>query len=945
MKGNEWTRACAAWLAVWLGTGGIAVAVGQNLAETGLEHSRAQWVAREWLVWDRVDEAARVSLFTAAQGEMRIEGGRIAGGQEIEIETASEGLPEELQRAFPHLKRRARARVDLTGERAKDILRGQVLAAAFDEDGGLIEATGVQVGGGLDDLYRYDGPLGVTFEEDQNGRRAPVLRVWAPTARQVRLLLFKSADENDPPNAFEMQDDEDSGVWKLQGQADWDRKYYLYEVTVFHPSSGKVEVSRVTDPYSVSLASNSRLSQVVDLRDADLQPDGWDQHSPPPLAGFEDVSIYELHLRDFSVRDPSVDAALKGTFAAFAEPDSHGVRHLRKLAGAGITHLHLLPVFDIATIPELRENQMRPLADLGGFPPDSERQQETIASLKDQDAYNWGYDPLHYSVPEGSYAADPDGPGRILEFRRMVQALHAAGLRLVMDVVYNHTHAAGLSDLSVLDRIVPGYYHRLDDDGNVATSTCCANTASERRMMERLMVDSVLAWARHYRVDGFRFDLMGHHLKSNMLKLRRTLDRLTLRADDVDGPKIFLYGEGWDFGEVAGNARGVNATQINMKGSGVATFNDRLRDAARGGTPFDFYQHQGFATGLHSDPNRVEQPEARERLLHTSDWIRVGLAGGLADISLTDHRGGTVSGEEIEYLGGAPAGYTASPLEQITYVAAHDNETLFDAIQAKAPRATPMEERVRMQTLANSLVALAQGVPFFHAGQDLLRSKSMDRDSFNSGDWFNLLDFTRQQNGWGRGLPLEEHNGGKWDIMRPLLGDAALRPGPQHIEAAHERFLEFLRIRYSSPLFRLSSAEDVRRRLRFHNTGPDQIPGLIVLSLNDAGSISDDGASTSGHVSSSGNPTSPVAPGRRDGSSGAASLPQLDSNYASIVVFFNGRDEAVSLSLESWAGRGVQLHPIQQESADLRLREASCEAETATFTVPPRTTAVFVEPR
>src|ERR1043166_8613945 len=206
----------------------------------------------------------------------------------------------------------------------------------------------------------------------------------------------------------------------------------------------------------------------------------------------------------------------------------------------------------------------------------------------------------------------------------MVDSLSHLGLRVVMDVVYNHTNASGQNDKSVLDRIVPGYYHRLNADGNVETSTCCQNTATEHDMMEKLMIDSVVTWATQYKVDGFRFDLMGHHMKRNMLHLRQALDALTLEEDGVDGSSIYVYGEGWNFGEVADNARGEQATQLNMAGTGIGTFSDRLRDGVRGGGPFSGLQEQGFATGLYYDPNATNQGSAAdqlERLLRYSDWI------------------------------------------------------------------------------------------------------------------------------------------------------------------------------------------------------------------------------------------------------------------------------------------------------------------------------------
>lgn len=243
--------------------------------------------------------------------------------------------------------------------------------------------------------------------------------------------------------------------------------------------------------------------------------------------------------------------------------------------------MHLLPAFDIATIPERKSEQTTPDCDLAALPAGSEKQQECVTKAAAKDAFNWGYDPYHYTVPEGSYATDPDGTERTVEFRKMVKALNEDGLRVVMDVVYNHTAASGQAKTSVLDRIVPGYYQRLLADGSVANSTCCSNTATENAMMGKLVVDSVVTWAKEYKVDGFRFDLMGHHPKANILAVRKALDELTLRKDGVDGKKIVLYGEGWNFGEVADDARFVQATQKNMAGTGIATFSDRARDAVR----------------------------------------------------------------------------------------------------------------------------------------------------------------------------------------------------------------------------------------------------------------------------------------------------------------------------------------------------------------------------
>ncbi|CAG0971654.1 hypothetical protein GPROT1_01621, partial [Gammaproteobacteria bacterium] len=639
----------------------------------------------------------------------------------------------------------------------------------------------------------------------------PTLRVWAPTARSVQLHLYDDATTTADAVIAMMRDDQ-SGVWTAAGDASWKGKFYLYEVDVYVRSANKVEKNLVTDPYSFSLSTNSTRSQIVDLNDAALQPPDWTQLAKPVLNAPEDAVIYELHVRDFSIFDETVPEAERGTFKAFTELNSNGMQHLKRLADAGLTHVHLLPAFDIATIEEDKTKREEPdNVELASFPRDSEQQQALLEPLRDKDGYNWGYDPFHYTVPEGSYATDPNGPTRIVEFREMVQALNQIGLRVVMDVVYNHTNASGQSAKSVLDKIVPGYYHRLNTKGDVEMSTCCQNTATEHNMMEKLMIDSVVTWARDYKVDGFRFDIMGHHLLSNMVNVRTALDTLTPEKDGVDGKSIYVYGEGWDFGEMAKNARGVNASQLNIGGTGLGVFNDRLRDAARGGGPFAPLPEQGFITGLLETPNdfEVRSPDEQEaRLIEYHDWIRASLAGNLRDFPLQKANGDVVPAENIKY-NGAPAAYTLDPQENINYVSAHDNETLFDAVQAKASASASLADRIRMNNLGIDLVMLGQGIPFFHAGDELLRSKSLDRNSYNSGDWFNRLDFTYQSNNWAVGLPPQGDNKDKWPIIQPLLADETLKPSRADILGALLHFEEMLKIRQSSRLFRLETSAAV----------------------------------------------------------------------------------------------------------------------------------------
>ncbi len=871
--------------------------------------AQAHWLTRQYIAWPvPYGKKAAFTLFYDPEGGIEVTRQGLRGGKQIQLEFTANDLTPGLAKKWPHLATAVLLKIpDSALELVPEILKGQTAIQVTAPDGQVLGATGLQIPGVLDDLYANDEPLGVVWQGD-----TPTLRVWAPTATRLRLIL-SPAPVSPPPEDAAWKDlafDPATGIWSITGEPSWKGLYYRYEVSVFVRQEGRVVSSQVTDPYSVGLSANSAWSLLLDLNDPALQPPGWADSAPPPLAAPEDIVLYELHIRDFSARDPSVPPELRGTYLAFTLPDSYGVRHLRRLAAAGVTHIHLLPAFDFATVNENRAAWPPTDFDaLAALPPDSPQQQEFVAQTRSQDGYNWGYDPYHYNVPEGSYSTDPDGPARILEFRQMVMALHRLGLRLVMDVVYNHTSASGLSEKSVLDKLVPGYYHRLDANGNVASSTCCANTATEHAMMGKLMRDSVLLWARAYKVDGFRFDLMGHHMKADMLAVRAALNALTPEADGVDGAGIYLYGEGWDFGEVAGDARGVNASQANMAGTGIGVFNDRLRDAARGGSPFQPPQTQGFVTGLFTAPNAANSlPENSQRalLLDLQDQIRISLAGNLAAYPLVNAEGNAVSGAQIHY-NGQPAGYTQDPQENIVYVSAHDNETLFDAIQYKAPADLPMPARVRMQNLALDLVAYAQGVPFFHAGSEFLRSKSLDRDSYDSGDWFNALDWTYQDNNWGHGLPPKDKNGGNWDLMAALLSNPALRPAPADMQFALAHFETALQIRRSSPLFRLRTAEQVLRQVHFLNTGARQIPGLIVMRLED----------------------DPQA--------------RLDPQYDVIFVLFNANPQETQFTLPAGAAvDSLSLHPLLAAGPDPVARRAAFDPATQTFRIPGRTAAVFV---
>jgi pullulanase-type alpha-1,6-glucosidase len=388
--------------------------------------------------------------------------------------------------------------------------------------------------------------------------------------------------------------------------------------------------------------------------------------------------------------------------------------------------------------------------------------------------------------------------------------------------------------------------------------------------------------------------------------VRRALDALTPARDGVDGKGIYLYGEGWNFGEVADGARFVQATQANMAGTGVGTFNDRLRDAVRGGGPFDGNPRlQGFGSGLFTDPNgdpvngSPEQQQAR--LLHEHDLVKVGLTGNLAAYRFVSSSGDVVTGADIDY-NGSPAGYTAAPGEAITYVDAHDNEILYDALAYKLPQDTSATDRARMQVLSLSTVLLGQGVGFTTAGSERLRSKSLDRNSYNSGDWFNQIRWScADGNGFGAGLPPKPDNEGKWPYARPLLADPDLVPGCAAIDLASARYQELLRIRTTSRLFSLGSAAEVQRRVAFPLSGPQETPGVLTMTISDGS----------------------LRPG-------------------AVTVIFNATPAAATQTMPALRGADIGLHPILRNSVDPVARQATFTAGTGTFTVPARTVAVFV---
>ncbi|WBQ08669.1 pullulanase-type alpha-1,6-glucosidase [Kribbella sp. CA-293567] len=880
-----------------LATHVLTVTTSKPGSQPDLKQAKAYWLGKDLLAVPAVahPERSRWRLHWSATGSLAVDAEDI-GGTSAGLRVDPKGIPPRVLAKFPALAGYVALRLD-HGD-ARKILTGQLGLAQYDDAGRLLDATGVQIPGVLDDLYgaAANRSYGVTWRGG-----SPRFTLWAPTAQNVTLLLGSQR--------VPMQRNND-GSWSADGRRSWENALYRFEVKVFAPSTGKVETNVVTDPYSLALATDSAYSVAVNLEAAAGKPAVWAKTPSPKLARAVDSTIYELHVRDFSINDSSVPAAHRGTYLAFAD-EGNGTKHLRSLAQAGLNTVHLLPTFDIASIPET--GQQQPACELRSFPADSEQQQACVSAVAAKDGFNWGYDPYHWLAPEGSYATAKDGLARVAEFRTMVGGLHRSGLRVVLDQVYNHTPAAGQAPTSVLDKVVPGYYQRLNKTGGVETSTCCSNIATEHAMAEKIMIDSTVSWARNYRVDGFRFDLMGHHSRTNMLKVRAALDRLTLARDGVDGKKVYLYGEGWNFGEVAGNALFVQATQGNLGGTGIGTFSDRMRDAVRGGGPFDEDPRvQGFGSGAASDPNGAPingtPAEQAKRLAHDTDLVQLGLAGNLRSFTFRSADGGAVvRGDGVDY-NGSPAGYADQPVEVISYVDAHDNETLWDSLTYKLPATLPMADRVRMNTLSLATTALAQTPSFWHAGSDLLRSKSLDRNSYDSGDWFNTLDWTGADNGFGHGLPPKADNEAKWPFMKPLLANPALKPSQADVRTAGAAAADLLKLRFSTPLFRLGTADLIKQKLSYPLSGtPAAKPGVVVLRIDD----------TIG--------------------------PDVDPKLKGLVVVLNTTDSPATQQIPGLTGANLSLSPVQAAGSDPVVKQTTWTAATGTATVPARTVAVLLQ--
>lgn len=506
------------------------------------------------------------------------------------------------------------------------------------------------------------------YDEMSYSPKATSFNLWAPTAEEVSLKLYTEGVGGEAVESYALKAGK-GGLWSTKVRGDKAGLFYTFAVKVngeWLPECAGIDAKAV--------GVNGGRGAILDLRTTD--PEGWAEDRRPELKSVADVILYEMHHRDFSI-DPSSGIEHRGKFLALTEEgttnglgDKTGIDHLKEL---GITHVHILPSYDYGSVDESRLEDNR---------------------------YNWGYDPVNYNVPEGGYSTNPYDPAcRIREFKQMVQALHKAGIRVVLDVVYNHTFSIEGSNF---ERTVPGYFFRQRPDGSFADASGCGNeTASDREMMRRYMVESVKYWIEEYHLDGFRFDLMGIHDIETMKAIRKA-------ADELD-PSIIIYGEGW-----AAQAPQLPAEELAMKANikhipGVAAFSDEMRDALRG--PFHSNEQGAFLAGV------KEMEES----------IKYGIVGGVAHPQVDMSR--------VNYT---QEPWTGEPTQLISYVSCHDDMCLVDRLKTTMP-GIDRDRLIRLDKLAQTVALTSQGIPFIFTGEEVMRDKQGVHNSYQSPDSINAI--------------------------------------------------------------------------------------------------------------------------------------------------------------------------------------------------------------
>ena len=519
-----------------------------------------------------------------------------------------------------------------------------------------------------DDLLYSGKDLGVNYSPIKTA-----FKIWAPNAAAVKLRLYSAGNGGSPLRTINLTK-KDQGIWETVINQNIKNQYYTFQV-----NENGTWLLEKPDIYAKAVGVNGARGMVVDLPSTD--PAHWKQDQKPKLENFTDIVIYELHIRDLSISKNS-GIQHKGKFLGLTEtgtksPDgeSTGLDHIKEL---GVTHVHLLPSFDFNSVDETKP---------------------------ELNQYNWGYDPLNYNVPEGSYSTNPyDGNVRIREFKQMVQAMHANGLRVILDVVYNHTSDIKNSNFT---QFAPGYFYRHNPNGSYSDATGCGNeTASEKTMMRKFMIESVVYWAKEYHLDGFRFDLMGVHDIETMNNLSDSLHQID--------PTIFIYGEGWTAGAspLPEDQRAVKKNILKL--TKIAAFSDDIRDGLRG--DFSDVKAKGFvsgATGL-------------------AESVKFGI------VASTQH-------PQINYqaVNHSKAPWANEPYQTINYASCHDDNTLFDRLKISNPDASE-DDLIKMDKLSDAIVLTSQGVAFLHAGSEMLRTKQGIANSYNSPDSINELDWGRK---------------------------------------------------------------------------------------------------------------------------------------------------------------------------------------------------------
>lgn len=514
----------------------------------------------------------------------------------------------------------------------------------------------------------YGNDLELVYTPQQS-----VFTLWAPTANKARVNLYSSGEGGDPEEQLEMQMADD-GTWRLQVDRDLKGSFYTFQIE----KDGNW-LNETPGIWAKAVGINGNRAAIIDW--AETNPEGWEADKAPELPMYSDIILYELHHRDFSIA-PNSGIENKGKFLALTETgtktpegEPSGIDHLKEL---GVTHVHILPSFDFATVDETR--------------------------LEDND-YNWGYDPKNYNVPDGSYSTDPANPvARIREFKEMVKSLHQNGLRIVLDVVYNHTASTDESNFSLT---VPGYFYRQNPDGSYSNASGCGNeTASEREMVRQYIIESVKFWAKEYHIDGFRFDLMGIHDIETMNRLREELQKID--------PTLFIYGEGWTAGDspLPEEKRAVRDNIIQMEG--IAAFCDDFRDGVRGST-FD-EKCPGYASG-NIDGN--------------FEPVKFGIVGG------TEH-------PQVDYNGllYASKPYAAAPSQVVNFVACHDGYCVVDKLKLSVEGEHAADELAPIDKLIHTIMLTAQGIPFIRGGEEVMQDKKGEPNSFRSPDSINEIDWS-----------------------------------------------------------------------------------------------------------------------------------------------------------------------------------------------------------